>query len=51
MKRKWFKYPDYSGLEYGFTCPVCQCFTEINKSNLSEHLKSMAKDYKLVNWK
>lgn len=45
LKRKWSKYPDYSGINYGFNCPVCQCFTEIDENNLPEDLKRMAKDF------
>lgn len=46
MKRKWYTYPDSSGMNYGFVCPVCECFTEVNEDNLNGHLKKMAKDYK-----
>lgn len=46
IKREWSKYPDYSGIDYGFICPVCKCFTEIDQENLSDNLKSMAKDFK-----
>lgn len=45
IKRKWSKYPDNNGVDYGFICPVCQCFTEIDNKNLSEHLKNIAKDF------
>lgn len=45
IKRKWNKYPDESGNDYGFICPVCGCFTEINNKLLTEHLMDMAKNY------
>jgi len=49
IKRAWFKYPDDGGTDYGFICPICGCFSEINKNLLTEHLKNMAKDYDEVN--
>ena len=45
VKREWFKYPDDSGAAYGFVCPVCDCYTEIENGILTEHLKNMAKDF------
>jgi len=45
IKRAWFKYPDDGGINYGFVCPICGCFTEIDDKHLNEHLKNMAKDY------
>ena len=44
-KRGWFKYPDYDGTSYGFVCPICGCFTDIDENILSKHLKNMAKEY------
>lgn len=46
IKREWSKYPDYGGIDYGFICPVCQCFTEIDQQNISDNLKNMARDFK-----
>jgi hypothetical protein len=48
IKRKWFKYPDYEGVSYGFICPVCGCFTNLNENELPDHLKIIAKDYKTM---
>jgi hypothetical protein len=45
IKRKWYKYPDYEGTSYGFICPVCGCFSEIEEKYLSMYIKNMAKDY------
>jgi hypothetical protein len=44
-KRTWSKYPDDSGVDYGFVCPICGCFTNIDGKFLNDHLKNMAKDY------
>lgn len=44
-KREWFKYPDNEGVNYGFICPICGCFTELEDKLLDENLKMMAKDY------
>lgn len=43
--RKWFKYPNTEGISYGYICPVCGCFSEINESLLSKHMKIKANDY------
>jgi len=45
VKRKWFKYPDYEGIDYGFICPICGCFTNLDEKNLTKYLRDMAKDY------
>jgi hypothetical protein len=46
LRREWFKYPDYEGLNYGFICPICGCFTEIKDELLPDGIKTLAKDYK-----
>ena len=33
-KHKWFKYPDYSGIDYGVICPVCKMFVVIDKKKI-----------------
>ena len=45
LKREWAKYPDYGGIDYGFICPICGCFTNIDEKSLTNNLKNMAKDY------
>lgn len=30
QKKEWFKYPDYSGVDYGVTCPICGQFIVID---------------------
>ena len=45
LKRRWFKYPNEEGINYGFICPICGCFTEIDEKYLEKFLKSMAKEY------
>lgn len=46
LVRGWFKYPDMEGKNYGFICPICGCFTEIDESKLDKNLKKCATDYK-----
>lgn len=48
FKREWSKYPDRKGISYGFVCPVCNCFTEIEDNDIPKHLKDMARNYQLV---
>jgi hypothetical protein len=45
IKREWSKYPDYSGINYGFICPICGCFTELNEKDLPEGMEDYAKNY------
>jgi len=45
LKRKWYKYPELEGMNYGFVCPACGCFTEIPSGELDKHLQKMAKNY------
>jgi hypothetical protein len=45
LRREWSKYPDDNGIDYGFICPVCGCFTQINSIILPKDLRKMAKDY------
>ena len=45
LKREWSKYPDNKGVNYGFICPICGCFTELKDNQLNEGLKNLAKDY------
>ena len=43
VKREWFKYPDYSGTDYGVVCPVCHSFIVIAKNKLPSYVISNAK--------
>jgi hypothetical protein len=45
INRAWSKYPDSGGVDYGFICPICKCFTNIKENNLTDYLKDMARDY------
>ncbi len=29
-KHKWYKYPDYSGIDFGVVCPVCGKFIVVD---------------------
>lgn len=44
LKREWSKYPDESGIAYGFVCPLCNCFTEI-QLKIDDNIKKLAKPY------
>ena len=42
-------YKDISGVSetyYGFTCPLCKCFTELDESKIPWSVKGIANDYK-----
>lgn len=45
VSREWFKYPNNSGTDYGFVCPVCSCFTNINDKELTGNIKNLAKKF------
>lgn len=36
--KKWFKYPDYEGIDYLITCPKCGCEIVVPKSAIPEYL-------------
>jgi len=44
--RKWFKYPDSEGVNYGFICPNCNCFTEIPTDELDKNLRKLAVEWR-----
>lgn len=46
-KHKWFKYPEYSGVDYGVTCPVCGNFIVISEELLPRMVKDTANEVKL----
>lgn len=48
-KHKWFKYPNYSGEDYGVICPVCGNFVVIDKSKLPCTVIATAKEIFLNN--
>ena len=39
-KRSYHQYEKGTKHTYGFICPVCHCFTEIDKSQISEYIKA-----------
>lgn len=45
VKRTWNKYPDDHGVDYGFICPVCGCFTDMKEEDILSDLRKIAKDY------
>ncbi len=43
-KHKWFKYPDYTGTDYGVICPVCKKFVVIDKNQIPGYVKEKAEE-------
>lgn len=43
--REWFKYPDSEGVDFGFLCPLCGCFTPLD-CELDHYIMSKAKKFK-----
>lgn len=44
-------YADYSGDSeryYGFICPTCKCFTELNKKEIPQYVINNAPSYKSI---
>lgn len=37
-KHKWFKYPNYEGVDYGVICPVCKQFIMIDSKKIPKHI-------------
>lgn len=40
----WFKYPDYSGIDYTVICPVCGCEVCLDESKIPSYVIKLAKD-------
>lgn len=38
-RRSYYRYGEGKKHSYGFICPVCNCFTEIDKSMIPENIK------------
>ena len=47
-KRPWFKYPDYSGTDYGFKCPKCGKFVVVDKNKIPKKVLDEAKEILLA---
>ena len=43
-KHKWFKYPDYNGIDYGVICPICGNFIVVEKSNIPNNVLDKAEE-------
>lgn len=43
-KHKWFKYPDYSGTDYGVLCPVCRQFVVMPENRIPARVKEAAEE-------
>ena len=41
---KWDKYPDYSGVDYGFICPVCGKFIVVDKNLIPKKILDAAEE-------
>lgn len=51
VKHEWFKYPDYSGTDYGVKCPVCGKFIVIDKDKLPDQIIKNAKSVSVISIK
>ena len=43
-KHKWFKYPNYSGTDYGVRCPICNQFIPIKEEDIPKTIKERAEE-------
>jgi hypothetical protein len=43
-RHEWFKYPNYSGTDYGFICPVCKRFVVVDKKKLPKNILDSAEE-------
>lgn len=43
-KHKWFKYPDYEGVDYGVRCPVCGKFIIVDKNKIPDNVLDNAEE-------
>ena len=43
-KHKWFKYPNYVGIDYGVLCPVCGKFIVIDAAELPNAILESAEE-------
>lgn len=41
-KHEWSKYPDYSGVDYGVVCPVCNQFVVVDEKVIPKLVKESA---------
>lgn len=46
-KHKWFKYPDYEGVDYGVVCPVCGKFIVVEKNFIPNIVLANAEEIRL----
>ena len=46
-KHRWFKYPDYEGVDYGVVCPVCGKFVVIDKNKIPNKVSNDAEEIRL----
>ena len=46
-KHKWFKYPDYEGVDYGVICPVCGKFIVVDRNEIPNKVLSDAEEIRL----
>lgn len=43
-KHKWFKYPNYEGVDYGVVCPVCKNFIAMDKTKIPSIILNNAEE-------
>lgn len=46
-KHKWFKYPDYEGIDYGVICPVCGKFIVVDRNEIPNRILINAEEIRL----
>lgn len=43
-KHGWFKYPNYTGVDYGIICPVCKQFVVMQKDKIPSKVLNNAEE-------
>ena len=46
-RHDWFKYPDYSGTDYGVVCPVCKSFIVVDRNKIRKSVLENAEAIRL----
>jgi hypothetical protein len=46
-KHKWYKYPYYEGIDYGFVCPVCGKFIAVDEDKIPKKILDEAEEIRL----
>lgn len=46
-KHPWFKYPNYTDVDYGVKCPMCGMFVVIDEDKLPKYVKEKTEEIRL----